>query len=190
MEEQSSLSKQNTIFSKVEKNEKKMKNILLLIIIGVIISSSLLSLSFSYKSYKEVKSLMVKDIDSDEDKISYETVIVSYSNGSLLTCNENGCNNTVVNISNDGVDSVFLNISFVDVGGDASNYNYSVNFDGRNLRDNAPSTNMVVLKGIELKPGEKKEYNVLINSVDGFPHSNYQARIQIDLNSDKNVFLD
>ena len=91
MDKQNGLSKQNSIFLNFYKNEKKMKMFLLLIIIIVIISSSLLSLAFSYKSYNKIKKYMNEYNGKEYESLSYETLVVSYSNGSLLNCNENGC---------------------------------------------------------------------------------------------------
>ena len=111
MEEQNGLAKQNKIFSMFEKNERKMKMILLVIVICVITFSSIMSLTFSYKSYKEVENIVNTEDINNAEKVNFETLVVSYSNGSLVTCNNSGCGGTTVNLVNDGEDSVFYDIS-------------------------------------------------------------------------------
>ena len=186
MDEQNSLAKQNKIISMFEKNEKKMKQILLAIIICVISFSSIMSLTYSYKSYKEVKKVMNKE-EIGKESFSYETLVVSYSSGSLLNCNDSGCGSTIVNVFNDGDDSVFYNVSFVDISGDGTYYNYSINDSGNK---NVPSSNTMVMQGLEIKPGESKDYKISLNSNDSSNHENYQMRLQVNLETDKNLFLE
>lgn len=190
MEEQNGLAKQNKIFSMFEKNEKKMKNILLIIVICVITFSSVMSLAFSYKSYKEVNNIINKEEIDKAESFAYETLVVSFSNGSLLSCNENGCGNTVVTVVNESKDPVFYSLSFVDVGGDWTNYRYLVFEPGNNIQENAPNGNTIIMKKIKIKPGESKDYNVALSSVDGLSHANYQMRVQINMDMDKDLFLE
>ncbi len=190
MEEQNGLSKQNRIFSMVEKNERKMKNILLFIVISVIAFSSVLSLTFSYRSYTEVKNIINKNTSDSSENIAYETLIVSYSNGSLLRCNESGCNNTVVHITNDGEYLVFCHLSFVDISGDGSNYEYTISYANQIVRDAVPGNLIVPLNDLEIKPGESKDFNVSLYSIDGDIHNNYQLKVQVSLDMDKNAFLE
>ena len=190
MEDQSSLAKQNKIFSMFEKHEKRMKNILLLIIICVITFSSFMSLAFSYKSYKKVDNIINKEEKEKAESFAYETLIVSYSNGSLLSCNENGCGSTIVKITNEGKDSIFYTLSFVDIGGDGTGYNYYVMEPGNNVQEKVPTANAVIKKKLKIKPGETKDYNIALNSVDGLTHANYQMRVQINMDMDKDLFLE
>lgn len=190
MDKQNGLSKQNSIFLNFYKNEKKMKMFLLLIIIIVIISSSLLSLAFSYKSYNKIKKYMNEYNDKEYESLSYETLIVSYSNGSLLICNENGCGSTTIHLENIGADNILCNIALVDVDGDNDNYNYFVNFDNKVISNKAPNNNIVVFDNIEIKPGEMKEYELSLNSTDGAIHGNYKMKLQINMDDDKSIFLE
>ncbi len=189
MNEQNGLAKQNKIFSIFEKKEKKMKKILLAIIICVISFSSIMSLAFSYKSYKKFENIIVEENDNS-DSFSYETLVVSYSSGSLLNCNDTGCGNTTATITNDGDESILFSISFVDVGGNKDFYEYQINDMNQTIRKEAPSVNSLVLKRVQIKPGESKDYKISLNSVDGINHDNYQLRIQINLEEDKNLFLE
>ena len=190
MEEQNGLAKQNKIFSMFEKNEKKMKKILLVIIICVITISSFMSLAFSYKSYKEVEGVINKEEKDKAESFAYETLIVSYSNGSLLSCSASGCGDTILNIINEGKDTIFYNISFVDIGGDGSYYKYSISELGGSFQENVPNSNVEILNKIEIKPGESKKYNIALTSVDGIAHANYQVRLQVSMDMDKDLFLE
>lgn len=190
MDEQSRLAKQNKIFSIFEKNEKKMKKVLLAIVIFVLAFSSILSLTFSYKSYKKVKYFVNEGKKDEIETISYETLVVSYSDGSLLSCNESGCGATNINVFNTGDESIYYSISFVDVGGDNTYYEYMINSGDQNVQNSAPKENVVILKGVEIKPGETKDYKLSLNSVDGISHENYKMRLQINLDVDKNMFLE
>ena len=190
MEEQNSLAKQNKIFSIFEKNEKKMKTILLIIVVCVIMFSSIMSLSFSYKSYKEVENIVSKEDVDMAEKEDFKTLIVSFSNGSLINCSENGCGSTIVSLVNDGGESVFYNISFVDVSGDGSYYEYVLSTTNQSTRESVPSSNIEVFKGLEIKPGESKDYRLSLNSTDGNIHENFQMRLQVEFDAESRLFWD
>ena len=190
MEEQSNFAKQNRIIAAFESNERRMKRVLLAIIICVISLSSVMSLTFSYKAYKEVKGIVNKQVDTAKEEISFETLVVSYSNGSLLTCNDAGCGNTMISITNEGNDSAFCSINFVDTAGDGTYYEYLFTSADQTLKNAVPAANVIAVKEVEIKPGESKEYSVALNSIDGINHDNYQMRLQVDLDTGKSMLLE
>ena len=58
------------------------------------------------------------------------------------------------------------------------------------ISNKAPNNNIVVFDNIEIKPGEMKEYELSLNSIDGAIHGNYQMKLQINMDDDKSIFLE
>ena len=189
MEEKNGLSKQLQILSLVKKNEDKFKIILFVVVIMILLSSTLLTLSFSYKAYKKVENIIIDKKINEEEKISYETLSVSYENGNVISCNNSECGNVVINLTNDGEEDLSYSISFMDGSGDATNYMYEISSSELNKKGNAVTGSEIITENIKIKAGQSLSYKISMEALDMYMQSSYQVKLLVNINNEDDSLL-
>ncbi len=188
MEDKNGLTKQLQILSVVNKNESKFKRALFVVVVLITLFSTLLSLSFSYKAYNNIQDIMVGKEKQTIENVSYETLTVSFENGSVLNCVNGQCNSVVVKISNEGEDTLMYSIGLIDIVGESGYYNYSVNSSEFNKSGVAPSNSEVIGAGLKIEAGQDVTYTIKLDNAVENPND-YRAKVKISIDEDNNSLL-
>jgi len=149
---------QNKIFDKIRIKENKYKKILLFLVFIIPFFATIVSLSFSYKAYKDIEDVLIQK-DNVINKEYYQTLVVSYDSGKTVSFN----NNVSFTIYNDGDSDLYYNVIFSNIDGDSSNFIYNIKAYDVDEMKNALSSEGLVLSKQILKVKESKKIEVSLN---------------------------
>lgn len=192
------LETQYSILIKAEENDKRRKNIIIITILSITLISTLLSLGFSYQSFKYIKDNKKTEI---KENTLHTTLSTTFNNGSLLSVNNIRTGYVlespkVITITNEGDTEITYNIKLVSIKTSLlSTNNLVYKITKHNETSNTkelPLVNNNIVTEAKIAPKETTQYilEVQYNGIldDYSVSNNYQANILVEqVNNSINV---